>query len=293
MDVQALIQLIPELRDRVCSISSLGGGLTNRNYRIDTSGESYVLRVSGRDTALLGIDRACEFACARAAADLGVGPEVVASLPEHGVMVRRFVAGRVLTEEQVRDPNVLKRVVSALRRYHEEPGGNGNFSPFKTVHRYHALAMERGVLFPENLTEALQRLARIEDELRTEDPPCPCHNDLLAANFIDDGTGVQIIDWEYAGQGDRFFDLGNLAVTCGFDSERERALLAFYFGTVQEADLRRLRLMRLASDMREAMWGFLQSAISSLDVDFVAYGRKHMDRFLTSPLSAESKVPES
>lgn len=291
MDVQALIQLIPELRGRVCSISPLGGGLTNRNFRIDTDSESYVLRVSGRDTALLGIDRACEFASARAAADLGVGPELVASLPEHGVMARRFVAGRVLTEELVRDPNVLKRVVSVLRRYHEGPSGSGNFSPFGTVRRYHALAMERGVLLPENLTEALERLARIEDELRTDDPPCPCHNDLLAANFIDDGTGVQIIDWEYAGQGHRFFDLGNLAVNCGFDSEQERALLAFYFGTVQEADLRRLRLMRLASDMREAMWGFLQSSISSLDVDFVAYGCKHLDRFLNSPLSGEFKAP--
>lgn len=290
MDAQALIQLIPELRGRECSLSPLGGGLTNRNFRVDVQNESYVLRVAGQNTALLGIDRACEFACARAAADLGVGPEVVASLPEHGVMVRRFVSGRVLTEEQVREPEGLRRIVSALRRYHEGTGGGGSFSPFATVRRYHELAKERKVTFPANLAEALERMLRIEAELRSDDPPCPCHNDLLAANFIDDGTSVRIIDWEYAGHGDRFFDLGNLAVNCDFNAEQERALLAFYFGDVQEADLRRLRLMRLASDMREAMWGFLQSAISSLDVDFVAYGRKHLDRFLASPLSAEFKT---
>jgi len=293
VDVQALIQLIPELRDRPCSVWPLGGGLTNRNHRIDAGDDSYVLRVAGRDTALLGIDRACELACARAAAELGVGPVVVASLPEQGVMVRRFVSGPVLTEEQVRQPDVLRRVVSALRRYHDGPGGGGVFSPFSTVRRYHALALERGVSLPANLAQALERMARIEDGLRSEEAPCPCHNDLLAANFIDAGGAMRIIDWEYAGQGDRFFDLGNLATNNDFNPEQERALLTFYFGEARDGDLRRLRLMRQASDLREAMWGFLQSAISSLEVDYVAYGGKHLDRFLEPPLSPELKRPAS
>ena len=132
----------------------------------------------------------------------------------------------------------------------------------------------------------MERLARLEQDLQTGAPPCPCHNDLLAGNFIDDGTAVRIIDWEYGGMGDRFFDLGNLAVNNEFDDEHERALLAFYFGEVDPDHLRRLRLMRLASDMREAMWGFLQAAISTLDIDYMAYGRRHLERFINSP-SAE------
>src|SRR5438477_12972656 len=106
MNEQKLIQLIPALRGRSANVSPLGGGLTNRNYRIDTDGESFMLRVAGKDTALLGIDRACEVACSRAAAELGVGSEVIAYLPEHEVMVRRFVPGRVLTAEEVRQPDV-------------------------------------------------------------------------------------------------------------------------------------------------------------------------------------------
>src|SRR5438445_7009872 len=101
MDEQNLIQLIPELRGRSLTVSPLGGGLTNRNYRIDADGESYVLRVAGTNTALLGIDRACEAACSRAAAELGVGPAVVAHLPEHDAMLRRFVPGRTLTAGDV------------------------------------------------------------------------------------------------------------------------------------------------------------------------------------------------
>ena len=287
MDEQNLIQLIPELRDRSLTVTPLGGGLTNRNYRIDADGESYVLRVAGKDTALLGIDRACEVACSRAAAALGVGPEVVAYLPEHDAMLRRFAPGRVLTTVDMQQPAALRRVAEALRRYHTGPSGAGSFSPFATARNYYALARDRHVTFPDNLEGALELLARIEQDLQSDDPPCPCHNDLLAANLIDDGTAVRIIDWEYGGMGDRFFDLGNLAVNNEFNEEHERTLLTLYFGQARPDHLGRLRLMRLASDMREAMWGFLQAALSTLDVDYLAYGRKHLERFLHSPRLAE------
>jgi thiamine kinase-like enzyme len=282
VEANQLIQLIPELRGRTLKVTPLRGGLTNQNYRLDGDGESLVLRMPGKDTALLGIDRACEAACSRAAATVGVGPEVVAFLPEHGAMVRRFVNGRELSAEDFRQPVILRDVVHALRRYHESPNGAGSFSPFATVRQYHSLARERQVVFPESLESALKKLGRIEEEFQGNDPPCPCHNDLLPANFIVDGSAVRLIDWEYGGMGDRFFDLGNLAVNCDFDDEHERALLALYFGDVRAHDLRRLRLMRLASDLREAMWGFLQSALSTLDVDYLAYGRKHLERFLES-----------
>ena len=275
------MQLIPELRGKSLAITPLGGGLTNRNYRLGADAESFVLRVPGKDTALLGIDRACEAACSRAAAAMGVGPEVLAFLPEHGAMVRRFVEGRVLAAEDLQTPAVLRRVVDALRRYHDGPPGTGSFSPFTTVRHYHTLAKERRVPFPDAMELALEQLSRIEQELRCEDPPCPCHNDLLPANFVDDGEAIRIIDWEYGGMGDRFFDLGNLAVNSEFNSEHEQMLLELYFGEARPRALRRLRLMRLASDMREAMWGFVQSALSTLDVDYLAYGRKHMERFLS------------
>ncbi len=280
MDVGTLVQLIPELRDGSPTVSPLGGGLTNRNYRIDTAAGSYVLRLAGEETALLGIDRACEVACARAAAELGVGPEVVAYLPEHGAILTRFIHGRVLTIEDIQQPAILRRAVEALRRYHEGPPGAGSFSAFATIGRYYALARERRVRLPANLARALELLAGIEQNWECDEPPCPCHNDLLAGNFIDDGTVVRIIDWEYGGMGDRFFDLGNLSANNEFDGGQERELLGLYFGEVRSDDLRRLRQMRMVSDMREASWGYLQAAISTLEIDFSAYGRKHLDRYL-------------
>jgi thiamine kinase-like enzyme len=276
----ALRDQIPLLAGDDITIAPLDGGITNHNYRVDRGDERLVLRIGGEGTQKLGVDRAAEYACSLAAMEAGVGADVLAYLPEANALVTRFVAGRVLTPEDMTDESVVTRVADALRRFHAVPWVPGRFSPFVTVRTYHARALAHGVAFPVEMDTALQTLSRIEVSLTSDDPPCPCHNDLLPANLLDDGNRVRIIDWEYAGMGDRFFDLGNLAANTSMDETAERALLAAYFGTVTDDHRRRLHLMRLASEMRESLWGYLQSGISSLDFDFRAYGEERLDRFL-------------
>lgn len=278
--IGAVLQCVPLLRDRDYVVTPLTGGITNRNYRVDTRDESYVLRIAGENTGFLGIDRAVEHACSLVAAELDVGAEVIAFLPEHQALLIRFVPGRLLEPGDVRELPIMRRIVEALRRYHGGSTGAGTFSPFAVVRNYYALAWNRKVAFPPSIGAALHRLGRIETALERTEPACPCHNDLLAANLIDDGSAVRIIDWEYAGMGDRWFDLGNLAANNEFDESQERALLDLYFGRIRAEDVQRLQLMRLASDLREALWGFLQSGVSTLDYEFLAYGRTHLDRFL-------------
>jgi thiamine kinase-like enzyme len=279
-EARALIGLIPRLRGKEVKVSPLKGGLTNRNYRLDCEGERFVLRVMGDNSRLLGINRRAEHACLQAAHAIGIGPEVVAFFPDKGALVTRFVTGRVLVPEALKSPAILRRVVASLRGYHEKSNGAGTFSAFETVRRYYAQACKRKVAFPRNIRRALRILARIENEAGVADRVCHCHNDLLSSNLVDDRRRVWILDWEYGGAGDLFFDLGNLAANNLFDREQESQLLQYYFGKARPADLRRLRLMRLASDMREAMWGFLQTRISKLDFDYQTYARRHYKRFL-------------
>jgi len=247
-------------------VEVLGGGITNRNFRVDVGGESFVLRIGGKDTELLGIDRAAEYGASLAAAQVGVGPEVVAFLEPEGYLVTRFVEG----ENGRIDP---ARAGATLRVVHDGPRFPGRFNPFRVVEAYAATALAHGVRVPAAYTGAQQCAGEIERRLGAR-PLCPCHNDLLNANFIDDGERIRIVDWEYAGMGDPYFDLGNFAVNHQLDEAGEDELLAAYGGDDRGA----LTLMRFMSDFREAMWGVVQQGISELDFDFQAYAAEHFER---------------
>ena len=278
--IQQIIRMIPLLRDGPVVVTPLEGGLTNRNLLLTRNEHRLVLRLAGENSSLLGINRHTEHRCACTAASAGIGAEVIAFFPEHEALVTRFLEGPVLTPDDVRRPATLRRVVSSLRRFHEGSPVPGRFCVFETVRSYYQLAQARPVVFPSELAGALETFARIERDLESEDLRWPCHNDLLPSNFVDDGATVRILDWEYSGMGDRFFDLGNLAANNLFEDAEESMLLELYFGEIRPGHQPRLRRMRLASDLREAMWGFLQTGISTLAFDYGDYGRRHLERFL-------------
>jgi thiamine kinase-like enzyme len=231
-------------------IEHLGGGITNRNFRITAGGESYVLRIGGNDTERLGIDRSVEHEASKNAAALGIGPEVVDFLEPEGWLVTRYVEG---------EPGRVSRDegLALLRRLHAGPPIPGRFDSFRVVEAYAEIKR------PPDYDWAHEIAAAIERRLG-ERPLAPCHNDLLPANFIHDGTRVWLVDWEYAGMGDPAFDLANFAVNNGLP--------------IAEDDPPAHILMRFMSDFREAMWGAAQQRLSSLDFDFAGYTAQHFER---------------
>jgi len=281
------MQRVPELAGAELILRALSGGITNRNFLVDVAGrdDRYVIRLAGNDTHLLGISREVEHAATVAAAGVGVGPEVTAFIRPEGYLVTRFIEGSPVSDEAVHRPETIARVAASLRRIHDGPPIPGLFVPLRIVEAYRALALARGVPIPPEYELAAVLGRRIElaflsnpVELR------PCHNDLLNANFIDDGERIRIVDWEYAGMGDPFFDLGNFSINHELTADEDATLLAAYDGPTVRVDrvsrLARLTLMRIVSDFREAMWGVLQQGISTLDVDFVGYASEHFDRLL-------------
>ena len=283
-DLASALRRLPELARGELAFTPLSGGITNRNFLVAGApdGSRFVVRLAGNDTHLLGISREVEHAATVAAAGVGVGPEVIAFVRPEGYLVTRFIEGRPIPEEEMRMPDRLRAVGDTLRRIHEGPAIPGLFVPFRIVEAYRALALSRGVRIPPeyDLAQAIAR--RIELACLTAPVELrPCHNDLLNANFIDDGARIRIVDWEYAGMGDPFFDLGNFSINHELDADADAELLQAYAGDVRPAALARITLMRVLSDFREAMWGVLQQGISTLDVDFVAYASEHFDRLLT------------
>ncbi len=275
MDIEAIVARIwPGEQARV---DVLGGGITNHNFKVDLAEGSYVLRIAGRDTSLLGIDRSVEHEASLAAAAVGVGPEVVAFVEPEGYLVTRFIEGSIVPVDRMREAESIRRVAQALRAVHRGPSLPARFISFRVVEDYRTTAFSHGAEVPPSFAWARQVARRVE-RARGAFPERPCHNDLLNANFIDDGERIRIVDWEYAGMGDVFFDLANFSVNHGFGREERQGLLAAYFGTVRSGDERALELMLFMSDYREAMWAVVQGAVSELEFDFGAYAAEHFER---------------
>jgi thiamine kinase-like enzyme len=262
---------------RDASIVPLEGGITNHNFVVTIDDERMVLRIAGKDTAVLGIDRRREEAAARMAARAGIGPEVVTYVEPEGYLVTRFIDGVPVPPARMRTADETARAAASLRSIHRSEPIPGRFDAHAVVVDYRQTAIAHGAAVPDDVAWAEAISERIR-ELRGAQVLVPCHNDLLNANFIDDGERLRIVDWEYAGMGDRFFDLANFSINHEFAPDDDERLLAAYFGDVRQGHADSLRLMRFMSDFREAMWGVVQQAVSELDVDFVAYAGEHFAR---------------
>jgi thiamine kinase-like enzyme len=281
--LDAAIRAIPSWQGKTLEIVPIAEGRTNRNFRVTAGGEPYFLRLAGKDTEFLGIDRAAEQDAARAAADAGVGPEVFVYLPELGCLVTRWIDADPLSEGDLERDEVLHLVVDAIKAIHAGPGLRWFFSPFRIVEDYRRISGERGVQVPEAYDDAHEKASRIEGAFANDPMPLhPCHNDLLEANFLLRDGHVWVVDHEYAGMGDPFFDLGNLSINNSLSDDAQERLLGLYFGEPTDAHRARLKLMRIMSDFREAMWGVVQQGLSTLDIDYVEYARKHFDRLSTT-----------
>lgn len=277
--VEEAIARIPLWRDAMdLKVSFLSGGITNRNYRVDVDDASFVLRLSGEKTELLGIDREHECRAQHVAAEAGIAPEVIDFLRPEGYLITRFIEGRSIPPEELRQPANLQHVAGLLRTMHGMPEIPGRFNSFQVVRDYMRVARDHQIAFPPNFDERLQRMNEAEAALGARALPLrPCHNDLLNANFLL-GDRLYILDWEYAGMGDIFFDLANLSSNHELTADEEGLLLEGHFGEVRPHHVAHLNIMKVMSDFREAMWGLVQLGISTLEFDFRDYAEKHFQR---------------
>ena len=278
MPAEAVRALAPALGEPEGAPVALAGGITNRNYRLRWGGRDCVLRMPGKDTELLGIDRRAEWAATRAAAAAGVGPPVLAFEPGLGCLVTEFVEGRPVEPPELRAR--IPELAAALRTIHAGGELPASFDAFAVVEQYRRIAEARGAAPPPRFGQLADGARAIRAALTgPEHAPVPCHNDLLSANLLDDGRRLRILDWEYAGMGDRHFDLGNVAANNGFTDADDVALLdAYWEGGCTARRLAALRLMRVMSDFREGMWGVVQAAVSELEFDFAGYASEHLGR---------------
>jgi thiamine kinase-like enzyme len=272
------------LSGRSWSVADLPGGLTNVNLRVRTDDDlepalDLVVRCSDNDPGLLDIDRDAEHLNTAAAAEAGVGAPVVEYRPDLRMLAIGFLPGRALTDGDFADAEVLGRAASAVRTLHAGPRFVNEFDMFARQAGYLATIRDRGYRLPTAYDDFAGAWADVQRALGAAPrPTVPCNNDLLAANFIDDGTRVWLIDYEYSGNNDACFELGNTAAECGFTPEMTQAWTAAYFGDPTPADLARVRVQALCSAYGWSLWGIIQAATSELDFDFWSWGLERFDK---------------
>ena len=258
----------------------LAGGITNNNFRVDVGGETFVLRIAGADTGLLGINREHEYSANLTAGKLGIAPEVFYFIRPEGYLVTRFVTGYPILPDEIRKPENLQRVMEVVRKIHRMPEIPGNFNVFRIVEDYSEIAHRYKVGFPRNYSSLIANMQDAKKALTSHSPaPRPCHNDLLNGNFLSNSS-LYVLDWEYAGMGDIFFDLANFSDHHQLNDEQDRWILKCYFGDVKPSQWAHLKIMKIMSDLREATWALVQIGISKLDFDFHGYADKFFGRVI-------------
>jgi thiamine kinase-like enzyme len=272
-----VLSRVPSLASAL-EISPLPGGLTNQNFKVVTGTGCYVARIWSDEGALLGIDREREYRNSVLAAQAGVGAPVVEFRPEDRVMVLGFVEGRTLGNADVADAAMIPRIAAACRALHAGGRFAGDFDMFEIQPRYYATASAAGMRIPAGYADLLPAFEAARGALAVRDEgTVPCNNDLLAANFIDDGTRLWLIDYEYSGNNDPCFELGNVAAESGLDDDALAALVTAYYGRARRSRIARAQLFGLVARYGWTLWGAIQHARSDLDFDYWSWAMEKFD----------------
>ena len=268
--IKTVLHSLPGWSSAQISLRVLSGGITNRNFVADIDGSEFVIRIPGERTEVLGINREHERNASQRAADLAIAPEIACELSGFNTLITKFVNGKHLKESEFTDR--LPEVIDLVKRFHNGGKIDGLFPIHRIVEAHVRDAQVNGVEAPK-LWDSLHAVSlRIESAFaKSPENTVACHNDLLPTNVLFDLDRTWLLDFEYAGMNNLYFDLGNLSVTTELDEAGDETILTCYFDKVTSQRWAKLQLMKIMSELREGLWAVVQQAISTLDTDFVAY----------------------
>ena len=267
--IEEVVSKIEDWKGKEISIQPLSGGLTNTNFRVTVDGMPYFIRVPGESTELLAIDRKNEVYNTKAAAQAGVAPPVLYHLPEYDVMVLKFLDGQTMSKDSLNQPGMPTRMAQAILKLHSGPRFYSDFNMFRLTEYYLKLCSDRDIKIPDGYLERMPIVTRIEDAMSARPlAAVPCNNDLLAENYIDDGKQLWLIDYEYSGNNDPTFELGNTCQEMQFNDTQIEEVCAAYFGQVTADKMARMKLNMIMSDVGWGLWAAIQARISTIDFDF-------------------------
>ncbi|HJS18952.1 MAG TPA: choline/ethanolamine kinase family protein [Anaerolineales bacterium] len=270
---------IPAWENKKISITSLSGGLTNSNFRVEVDGAPYFVRVPGAGTELLAVNRENEHYNSKAAHEAGVGPKVLYYLPDYCVMVLEFLAGKTMSKDLLNQAGMPTRMAQSIKKLHAGPRFLTDFNMFRLTEYYLQICDEREITIPDGYLERMPTVATIEQAMSVKPlGTVPCNNDLLAENYMDDGKKLWLIDYEYSGNNDPTFELGNTCQEMQFDNTQIEEVCAAYFGEAIQDKIARMKLNMIMSDVGWGLWAAIQAKISTIEFDFSGWAVERWGR---------------
>ena len=286
--IDEVVAKISDWKGKSVSIQPLSGGLTNTNFKVEVDGVSYFVRVPGASTELLAVDRKNEYHNTKAAAEAGVAPKVLYHLPEYDVMVIEFLNGKTMSKESLNQKGMPARMAQAIKKLHRGPRFLTDFNMFRLTEYYLDVCRERGIRIPDGYLERMPTVTQIEKAMSVKPlATAPCNNDLLAENYIDDGSQLWLIDYEYSGNNDPTFELGNTCQEMQFNDEQIAEVCAAYFGEAAPNMIARMKLNMIMSDVGWGLWAAIQASISTIEFDFWGWAIERWGRAVEKMDGAE------
>ena len=265
--------------DQNIEITKIDGGLTNQNFLVTDNINKYFVRV-GEDIPEHLVSRSNELNASIAAASLLIAPKVI--YHNKNIQVIEFLKSKTLNDQDVREK--INDIILLIKKVHKEipkklNGQSIIFWVFHVIRHYANFLEKKESKYKNMLSDLLEKSLKLEEKSSPYDIVFG-HNDLLPANFLDDGQRLWLVDWEYAGYNTPLFDLGGLASNNNFSNDEEIFLLENYFDHKIDSELlNKYTCLKSASLLRETMWSMVSEITSDIDFDYSEYTENNLKKF--------------
>ena len=287
--INRLIKLIPEWDEKSITVNPINDGITNINYEVIVDKKSFFLSIPSSNSELLNIDYKNKYYNNKICGEINISPKVTHFIESENLLVTEFIDSKHSSLDMFQSFNEIEQLVKNIKCLHNAKPFLKNFNIFNQISSYQNI-LKRYYL-PQKLNRYVNNIKSLKDKLYLPNNKLvPCHNDLLPENIINKNNKIFIIDFDYSGNNDPCFELGNLSVELEYDDNHINALVKSYYGEVNENVFSRINLQGIVSDIGWSLWSYIQAENSNLNFDYKTHATYRLERAINKIESKEYEL---
>ena len=289
LTIDRLIKLIPEWKGKLIKVDPINRGITNINFKVNVDKRVFFLSIPDSDSELLNIDYRNKYYNNKICGDIKISPRVVHFIESDNLLVTEFIKSKTSSLTKFQSSKEIKQLVKKIKLLHNAKPFLRNFNMLSQISYYKNILKEE--YLPKELFKYVNKIETLKQKLYlTKDNLVPCHNDLIAENIIKKDNQIYIVDFDYSGNNDPCFELGNLSVEMEYDDEQINKLVKSYYGEINENIISKVYLQGVVSDIGWSLWSYVQAKISNNNFDYSMHGLNRLERVINKMESKEYEL---